>query len=96
MSLPRILLIKAMLEKEPEDSFLNYALALEHIANEEFPEAIRIMTAILQRDENYLAAYYQLGKLYEKAGQMNDAIKTSKNDRRVIIHQLSSEKYSTT
>ena len=63
-----------MLEKDPEDSFLNYALALEHLAIDEIQQAIKIIEGVIKRDENYLGAYYQLGKLYEQTQQINAAI----------------------
>ena len=63
-----------MLEKEPADSFLNYALAIEYSAINEIHEAIRIITGVLQRDANYLGAYYQLGKLYEQTKEIKEAI----------------------
>ena len=75
---PRILLLKEMLEKEPEDSFLNYVLALEYAKINEADKAISIISAVLQKDKNYLAAYYQLGKLYEQTGLIKEAINTYK------------------
>ncbi len=37
--LPRKELIYDMLAKEPDDVFLNYALAMEHLSSEEYNEA---------------------------------------------------------
>ena len=61
-----------MLQNEPHDSFLNYALALDYAKVNNVKKAIEIIEELLLRDENYLAAYYQLGKLY---GQMNQPAK---------------------
>ena len=76
-----------MLLKEPEDSFLNYALAMEYVADKQIPEAIRIIEGVIQKDKNYLGAYYQLGKLYEQSGQINDAINTYKEGIAIAGHQ---------
>ena len=87
MSKPRIQLIKEMLEKESNDSFLNYALALEHIALNDLSQAERIIENIIRRDENYLGAYYQLGKLYEQTNNINEAIHIYKKGIGIATHQ---------
>lgn len=62
----RIDQIKELLNNEPQDSFLNYALALEYAKENELKKAIDIIERIIERDENYLASYYQLAKFYEE------------------------------
>ncbi len=62
----RLQQLQQMLLDEPNDSFLNYALALEYAKENDFPKAINIIEKVIQHDENYLGAYYQLGKLYEQ------------------------------
>jgi tetratricopeptide (TPR) repeat protein len=70
----RLELLQDMLKKEPLDPFLNYAIALEKANAGDVQEAISIIEGILQRDENYLGAYYQLGKYYESTAQKEKAI----------------------
>ena len=65
-----------MLKEEPNDSFLNYALALEYGKSEEWEKAIELIENLLKRDEKYLGAYYQLGKYQELTGQHNKAADT--------------------
>ncbi len=71
---PRIQQIQEMLKNEPNDSFLNYALAIEYAKLNDIKKAIEIIEALLQRDENYLGAYYQLGHYYEETEQTEAAI----------------------
>jgi tetratricopeptide (TPR) repeat protein len=66
--------LEEMLRNEPNDSFLNYALALEFAKINEVEKAIIIIETILERDQNYLGAYYQLGKFYEQTLQPEKAI----------------------
>jgi tetratricopeptide (TPR) repeat protein len=66
--------IQKMLESEPNDSFLNYALALEYAKANEIKLAIETLEQFIKRDENYLAAYYQLGKYYELINDIRKAI----------------------
>ncbi|MBI2271566.1 MAG: tetratricopeptide repeat protein [Bacteroidetes bacterium] len=62
-----------LLQKEPHDFFLNYALALEYAKQDKKEKAISIIEHILKRDENYLGAYYQMGQLYEQLQQLEKA-----------------------
>ncbi len=73
---PRIQQIQEMLKNEPNDSFLNYALAIEYAKLNDIKKAIEIIEVLLQRDENYLGAYYQLGHYYEQTEQPEAAIST--------------------
>jgi Tfp pilus assembly protein PilF len=70
----RIDKIRAMLETQPTDSFLQHALALEYIklGNEE--EARRLFEEILNREPGYIGSYYHLAKLLERTGQTDAAI----------------------
>jgi tetratricopeptide (TPR) repeat protein len=70
--------LQQMLKEEPLDPFLNYAIALEHAKNGDVQKAITIIEEVLMRDENYLGAYYQLGKYYEENDQKEKAISTYK------------------
>lgn len=70
----RLLQILEMLKDEPKDSFLNYALAIEYAKSGDIKKAIEVIEALLERDENYLGAYYQLGKYYEQVEEPDIAI----------------------
>lgn len=71
----RIELLKRMLEKEPDDVFLNYALGLEYLKK---PESIILAEVQFKRvaelDPKYMAAYYQLGKLLEAQTKLSEAL----------------------
>jgi tetratricopeptide (TPR) repeat protein len=54
-----------MLEQEPQDLFLQYALAMEYLGMNQPDEAEQCFRKILASDEQYVSAYYQLGKLLE-------------------------------
>ena len=76
----RIGLLFNMLEKEPDDLFLNYALGIEYLNDpDSLTDAESQFKRVLEIDKNYIAAYYQLGKLYEtllKAKHALDYYKT--------------------
>lgn len=72
--LPRKELIYDMLVKEPNDVFLNYALAMEHISSEEYKEAEMQLQKVLTIDANYLPCFYQLGQINEKMGNTENSI----------------------
>ncbi len=69
-----------MLLTEPNDIFLNYALGLELARNvETFSDAEMQFTKVLNLDENYIAALYQLGKLYESHKKNETALSCYRN-----------------
>lgn len=54
-----------MLEKQPDDLFLQYALAMEYLGRQQPDTAQKLFEQIIAADEHYVAAYYQLGLLIE-------------------------------
>ena len=61
----RIEALKKFLSDDPDDAFASYALALEYIKMNRIADAIFLLEQLLMKDPDYLAAYYQLGKLFE-------------------------------
>lgn len=90
MTTNRLQQIENMLKDEPDDSFLTYALALEYAKAYELNKAIEIIEKLLNKDENYLGAYYQLAKFYEETLQTDKAITTYK--RGIVIAQKQNNK----
>lgn len=78
-------MIAEMLQRNPDDSFLRYAYALEHEKNGDLVKAIEIIAALLERDSEYLGAYYKLGKLHEAQGNLEEAITVYKRGRKLAI-----------
>ena len=72
--LPRKELIFDMLVKEPNDVFLNYALAMEHLSTSNFIEAENQFKKVLTIKPDYLPCFYQLGQVNEKLGNNDIAI----------------------
>lgn len=67
--------IKEMLNENPTDSFLQHALALEHIKLGNDPEARALFENLLLHEPGYVGSYYHLAKLLERVGQAAEAIK---------------------
>jgi Tfp pilus assembly protein PilF len=70
----RIARLQEFLKENPEDSFLQHALALEYVKLGDEKEARRLFENILQKDENYLGSYYHLAKLLERLDEKESAI----------------------
>ena len=71
----RIERLKEMLSSNPNDSFVQHALALEYIKIGADGTARQLFESLLQRDENYIGSYYHLAKLLERIGDKEEAIK---------------------
>ena len=63
--LGRIDMLIELLSKEPNDVFLTYALGIEYVGELNLQDAEKQFKKTLELDPNYIAAYYQLGKLFE-------------------------------
>ncbi len=62
-----------LLEKDPDDSFLSYGIALEHISTGNYEEAERYLSSIIKKDLNYVPAYMQLAQVYENLNLIDKA-----------------------
>src|SRR5437870_11814949 len=71
----RIAKLRAFLAANPNDSFVQHALALEYVKAGDDAEARRLFEAVLNRDENYIGSYYHLAKLLERSDEREAAIK---------------------
>ncbi|TCJ16545.1 hypothetical protein EPD60_07310 [Flaviaesturariibacter flavus] len=72
----RIARLKELLSTQPDDSFLQHALALEHIKNGDDATARTLFESVLGRDPGYIGSYYHLAKLLERQGEEALAIST--------------------
>jgi tetratricopeptide (TPR) repeat protein len=67
-------MLEEFLAADPNDSFTRYALALEFEKAGNANDAVAQLKEVIQRDENYVAAYYHLGRLLAKAGSEKEAL----------------------
>ena len=72
----RIEKLKEYLEINPADSFLKHALALEYIKLGDDEKARSYFNEVLKNQPDYIASYYHLGKLLERSGEPEEAIRT--------------------
>jgi tetratricopeptide (TPR) repeat protein len=64
------------LKNEPNDEFLQYALATEYLRLNEADKALEYYENLVNNHPNYVGTYYHLGKLYEALNRKPDAIST--------------------
>ncbi len=70
----RINKLKSLLQRSPNDCFLNHALALEYIKLGDDEQARGLFEHNLAIDKGYIATYYHYGKLLERSGEEQKAI----------------------
>ncbi len=68
--------LKSLLESNPTDSFIQFALAKEYEGMGEPDKALVYYQSLENNDPDYIGTYYHLGKLYEKLNQLNEAFST--------------------
>ncbi len=67
--------LKEFLVQSPNDNFLKHALALEYVKEGNETEAKNLFENILNTTPDYIGSYYHLGKLLERTGDTENAIK---------------------
>ncbi len=72
----RLELLKSMLEKNPKDSFLLFAIAKEYEGLGQEDEALSFFLNLKQTQPDYVGLYYHLGKLYERKEEIETAFFT--------------------
>jgi Tfp pilus assembly protein PilF len=75
MSDSRLEKLIQLLEQQPADLFLQYALAMEYLGLADIQQAELNFRKVLAHDETYIPAYYQLGKICEGEGKDQEAIR---------------------
>jgi tetratricopeptide (TPR) repeat protein len=68
--------IEAQLIDSPDDSFLNYAWALQVASEGEIPLAIERLQSLLELYQNYVPAWFQLAQLFAKSDATSMARET--------------------
>ncbi|RMG77375.1 MAG: tetratricopeptide repeat protein [Bacteroidetes bacterium] len=83
----RLELVLSMLEKNPDDTFLNYAAALEFKKHGKIEKSIELLSNLVHNYPDYLPSYYQLGQLYEAIGKPSKAIEVYLKGKTVAEQQ---------
>lgn len=71
----RIEKLKAFLLQQPDDAFLQHALALEYIKLGDDGQARQLFENLLAIHPAYVGSYYHLAKLLERQGETEAAIR---------------------
>ena len=71
----RIEELEKMLDENPDDPFLIYALAREYEAKEGTLQALLMYEHLVTNYPTYIATYYHYAKLLHKAGNRNEGIR---------------------
>ena len=74
MSNIRLQKLTEMLEQQPNDPFLTYAMAMEYLGISNLHKAEELFKQVLLIDINHLAAHYQLGILLPNLDKEEEAI----------------------
>lgn len=74
MANARLEQVLKLLESEPDDAFLNHALAMEYLAVGEEEKAISAMAHLIKHHPEHTGTYYHLGFAYLRKGERDRAI----------------------
>jgi Flp pilus assembly protein TadD len=68
--------IEEMLREEPNDPFLRYGLAMEHVSERDDEQAVRCLQELSALAPDYLAAYMQAAQALIRLGRISEARET--------------------
>jgi tetratricopeptide (TPR) repeat protein len=74
MSNDRLQQLRDMLQEEPGDPFLRYAIALELNRDGATEQAILDLERLLRDMPGHIASYYQLAMMLAELGRLQDAV----------------------
>ncbi|MGI9517580.1 MAG: hypothetical protein ACR2NP_11060 [Pirellulaceae bacterium] len=65
--------LQTMLVSDPEDAFLNYALALEFDKLEQHDDSLDIFARLVQYDPPYVPAFFMAGQMLSRLDRNDEA-----------------------
>lgn len=65
--------LRALLAQDPNNSFVRYGLAQDHISNGQLEEAMTEFRTLIAQNADYCAAYFHGGQTLEKMGRNAEA-----------------------
>ena len=75
MATNRLEMLKEMVERNPQDSFLRYGLAMEHRNAGDLEAAIGEFRALIAANPDYVAAYFHGGQTLERLGRVPEFVR---------------------
>ena len=72
--MPSLERLQRMLDDEPGDPFLLYAIAQEHQKRDDHERAIEAYLACIEHDDGYLYAHYHAARSMDAIGRTDEAI----------------------
>jgi len=79
--------LKAFLAESPNDPFLHYAIATEHLKNGALEKGRIKFEYLIENHPSYVGTYYHLGQLYERLNQTENALNTYQQGMKVAQAQ---------
>jgi Tfp pilus assembly protein PilF len=71
----RMTKLQTMHQRAPDDTFLIYAIAMEHKKLGQLSQAIEWLGRVVEKDPTYCAAYHQAALTHEESGDLEAAKK---------------------
>ncbi|MEZ4884069.1 MAG: tetratricopeptide repeat protein [Chitinophagales bacterium] len=83
----RLSQIKTFLKENPNDPFLQFALALEYIKLKDQGQSLQVFTQLAIDHPQYVGTYYHLGKLQEELKQYDEALETYQKGMKIALEE---------
>ncbi len=81
------------MDKDPDDSFTLYGIALEYISKKDYKKAEEYFSILMKKNPQYVPAYMQMGRLKENMNDFDSAKDFYK--RGIIVAKETGDKHAT-
>ncbi|QQL51376.1 tetratricopeptide repeat protein [Mucilaginibacter ginkgonis] len=82
------------IKNEPNDEFLQYAIATEYLKLNDHARALEYYETLVKDHPEYFGTYYHLGKLYELLNRKDEAIATYQKGMEITLASRNSHAYN--
>jgi tetratricopeptide (TPR) repeat protein len=72
-TLPTRKQLQELIKSDPDDLFLHYALAKACVAEGDFESGLAQFRSVIERDPNYVPAYFQMAQALAERGRLEEA-----------------------
>jgi len=73
MASNRLELLNGILQKDPKNLLARYGLAMEYAQRGDYTNSVEHFRALIASNPNYVASYYQAGRVLQKIGEAQQA-----------------------
>ncbi|TVR81673.1 MAG: tetratricopeptide repeat protein [Chitinophagaceae bacterium] len=82
-----------LLKENPNDPFLKFGIAMEHLKSKNYPESLKFFQDLVDNHPDYSGTYFHMGQLYERMGKEKKAMEVYQKGMKVTKRKKEMKDY---